>query len=97
MPSWPGPPATKTYWDFQQLSLEERLEALAWLKGRREPTDYFDDVMRMDRAANDNGRPSEGAMSIILDADFVNMLYCWESCGRDEFMAKLSYNDDLSY
>lgn len=97
MQSWPGPQAIKTYWDFQQFSLEERLDALAWLKGRREPTDYFDDIMRMYSAANDNFDISDGGLAIIRDADLVNMLYCWETCGRDEFIAKLSYNDDLSY
>jgi hypothetical protein len=83
------------YTEFQQFSTQRRLDALLWLRGRRDTGEIFADLTLLMGAANDAF--AEDISPIILSDQFINMLYCWKECGQDEVLAKLTFMADVRY
>lgn len=84
-----------TYQDFQSITLSQRDKALKWLKGRTRLGQYFDDYQRATQAANDDD--IDDIKGLLVVPELVMMLYCWEECGRDEVLAKMTYVDGRKY
>lgn len=83
-----------TFRRFQDFSEEALSIASAILQGMSH-NDIFEYIQQRNLAANDNpDNVGDEVCDILLSNNFMSMLACWLSCGRDILKAKLSWTPE---
>jgi hypothetical protein len=88
------PPWRPSFQDFQKFTEEERIEASRLGLGRHREW-RFNLAMNNRRAANDD--MANNVTMILVHEPLMEMLACWEMCGRDMVRTRLTYDPDQRY
>lgn len=86
--------SSDTFKEFQAFSDAAR-DLAAHRLAQRSYNDIFDMLTRQFYAANDNDDPvGDQVVKILLSGPFMSMLKCWQECGRDMVLTKLTYTGE---